>query len=318
MATDSNAYQNPRTDFPAQAGNAATGDVQLDIGKLVWVAAMLLGGTVGSAITATPGAVAMFLVFTATTLCLGHSLGMHRRFIHRSYDCPRWLEYLFVHLGVLVGLAGPLGMLRTHDTRDWAQRQRECHDYFGHGQPWYRDAWWQLVCSIELASPPEIRIEADIAADPVYDWMERTWLWQQLPWALLLFTVGGWAWVFWGICSRVTVSIFGHWLVGYFAHNRGEQRWQVAGAAVQGYNLPWFALLTMGESWHNNHHAFPGSARLGHDPSQWDPGWWVLAGLQRIGLVTNLMTPELITDRTDLMPTDIAPRRLARSDEPTT
>ncbi|MEM8984191.1 MAG: acyl-CoA desaturase [Pseudomonadota bacterium] len=300
MTGSAAAYANPRTDFDGQRGDAAAGFVRFDPMKLVWVGAMLLGGTIGSALTVTPGAVVVFIVFTATTLCLGHSLGMHRRFIHRSYECPRWLEYLFVHLGVLVGLAGPLGMLRTHDTRDWAQRQRHCHDYFSHGQPWYRDLVWQLVGTIELASPPEIRIETDIAADRVYQVMERTWMWQQLPWAALLFALGGWAWVFWGICSRVSVSIIGHWLVGYFAHNRGEQRWRVSGAAVQGYNLPWFALLTMGESWHNNHHAYPGSARLGLEPGQHDPGWWVLAGLARLGLVWNVITAEQLQIRSDL------------------
>jgi len=48
----------------------------------------------------------VFLVFAAATLCLGHSLDMRRRLIHHSYVCPLWLEYFFVHLGVLVGMAG--------------------------------------------------------------------------------------------------------------------------------------------------------------------------------------------------------------------
>jgi stearoyl-CoA desaturase (delta-9 desaturase) len=50
----------------------------------------------------------------------------------------------------------------------------------------------------------------------------------------------------------------------------------VDGAAVQGRNIPLTSLLTMGESWHNNHHAFPGSARLGLYAGEWDPGWWML------------------------------------------
>lgn len=57
----------------------------------------------------------------------------------------------------------------------------------------------------------------------------------------------------------------------------------MSGAAVQGYNVRWFALLTMGESWHNNHHAFPMSAKLGLQQGQWDPGWWVIQGLVKIG-----------------------------------
>ncbi len=293
-------YQNPRLDYADQCGSAEYGVVRTDTAKVLWVGSMLILGTVGAAITATPSAILLFVVFTAITLCFGHSLGMHRRFIHRSYDCPKWMEVLFVHFGVLVGLAGPLGMLRTHDTRDWAQRQSRCHPYFAHDEVWYRDLWWQLFCSIDLARPPSIRIESRIAEDPVYRWMEKTWMWQQLPWAMVFFAIGGWAWVCWGIGTRVSVSIIGHWLIGYFAHNHGRRDWHVEGAAVQGYNVPFCALLTMGESWHNNHHAFPGSAKLGVEPGQWDPGWWVLKALAAAGLVSNLVLPGSPESRGDL------------------
>ncbi len=261
------------------------GQVRFEPGKALWMGLMTTGAVVGGALTMTTGAVAVFLITTAVTLCLGHSLGMHRRFIHRSYRCPRWLEHTFVHFGTLVGLAGPLTMLKVHDTRDWAQRQIACHDFFAHRQPWYRDLYWQVFCRIELDRPPCIRIEPEIADDPVIRRMETTWMAQQLPWALLFFTLGGWGWVFWGICTRVVVCVLRHWAVGYAAHNRGQQTWHVKGAAVQGYNVPWCALITMGESWHNNHHAHPSSPRLGLQPGQWDPGWWVLRALQRARLV---------------------------------
>lgn len=301
MSGNSADYANPRIDFAEQPGQAGAGEVRADPVKIAWVGSMIALGTVGSALTITAGAVVLFIAFTALTLCLGHSLGMHRRFIHRSYDCPKWLEYLFVHLGVLVGLAGPLGMLKTHDTRDWAQRQTNCHDYFSHKQIWYRDLWWQLFCSIELKDEPRIVIEDAIKEDRVYWWMERTWMLQQVPFAALFYWLGGWSWVFWGICTRTSVSVFGHWLIGYFAHNKGGRSWHVPGAAVQGYNVPWCALLTMGESWHNNHHAFPGSARLGVKKGQWDPGWWVLRLLTRVGLVKNAVTYESLRKRSDLV-----------------
>ena len=294
-------YSNPRIDRPGAVADAHAGVVRADPVKIAWVGSMLILGTIGSALTVSVGGVGIFLASTIVTLCLGHSVGMHRRFIHRAYDCPKWMEYLFVHFGVLVGLAGPYGMLRTHDTRDWAQRQARCHDYFSHKSAWYRDLWWQLFCTIDLCYPPEFEMEAEIENDRVYRFMENTWMLQQLPWAVLFFWIGDWSWVFWGICSRVTVSVFGHWLIGHFAHNTGGKIWHVTGAAVQGYNIPWSALLTMGESWHNNHHAFPGSARMGLDKGQWDPGWWVLLALRRLGLVSNLVTPESIEPRPELV-----------------
>ena len=316
MNGNASSYRNPRIDRPGRVADAYNGLIRADGTKILWIGSMFAFGTVGSALTVSASAVGVFVTSSVITLCLGHSLGMHRRFIHRAYECPRWLEYLFVHFGVLVGLAGPLGMLRTHDMRDWAQRQSRCHDYFAHKNVWYRDLWWQLFCSIDLENPPAIDIEADIANDPVYRVMERTWMLQQLPWAILFFWFGGWSWVFWGICSRVSVSIFGHWLIGHFAHNTGGKDWHVTGASVQGYNVPWSALLTMGESWHNNHHAFPGSAKMGLEKSQWDPGWWVLLGLQRLRLVSNLVTPAALDARPELVRIQATP--MPQNGPPTT
>lgn len=301
MNEHGSSYFNRRIDGQRQTVSASNGIVSADATKVLWVGPMLALGTAGSALTTSFGAVMLFLGSTIVTLCLGHSLGMHRRFIHRSYHCPGWMEYLFVHFGVLVGLAGPFGMLRTHDTRDWAQRQKTCHDYFSHGQVWYRDFWWQVFCSIELEDPPDLEVEPEIAEDVVYQWMERTWMLQQLPWAILFFLLGGWGWVFWGICSRVSISVIGHWAIGYLAHNRGACTWHVDGAAVQGFNVPWAALVTMGESWHNNHHAFPGSAKLGIHKGQWDPGWWVLQALKRARLVSRIETHETLANRSDLV-----------------
>jgi len=48
----------------------------------------------------------------------------------------------------------------------------------------------------------------------------------------------------------------------------------------------------MGENWHNNHHAFPTSAKLGLEKGQWDPGWWVLSLLRKMGLVSDLVVAD--------------------------
>jgi stearoyl-CoA desaturase (delta-9 desaturase) len=57
----------------------------------------------------------------------------------------------------------------------------------------------------------------------------------------------------------------------------------------------------MGEAWHNNHHAFPGSARLGLKEGEADPGWWVLSTLGRFGLVWDVKTPEMLPHRPNLV-----------------
>ncbi len=269
--------------------------------KSLWFLGMATIAVFGGIATFSWDACVVFVVLTGFVLLLGHSLGSHRKLIHDSYQCSQWLEYAFVYLGVQVGLAGPLGLLKQHELRDYAQRLPVCHDYLRHGSTFWRDAWWQLNCELHLKNPPQLQIESRLGEDRFYRWLERTWMLQQLPPALLLFAVGGWAYVIWGVCARVTVAVFGHWLIGYFAHNHGHMNYAVIGAAVQGRNIRFVSLITMGESWHNNHHAFPGSARLGLFPGEWDPGWWVLSALRRVGLVWKLKLPGDLVFRRELV-----------------
>jgi len=294
-------YHNERIDDSGHC-NANDGIVVLSFAKLCWLGGMLILSVVGGVLTFSLEALLVFIITTAISLCMGHSLGMHRKLIHQSYQCPQWLEYLLVHLGVLVGLAGPIGMIRTHDMRDWAQRQDKCHDYFGHQQPMIIDAYWQLFCDINLNKPPTFKLEQRVKDNNVLNLMENTWMLQQLPWALLFFAIGGLPWVIWGICMRVSVSVLGHWLIGYFAHNHGERHWHVKGAHIQGHNIRFAALITMGESWHNNHHAYPGSAKLGLKPGEVDLGWYVLQGLKKAGLIWAIKLPKDLPKRPELEP----------------
>ena len=118
--------------------------------------------------------------------------------------------------------------------------------------------------------------------------------------AFLLFAFGGVSWVVWGVAVRVAVSLTGHWLVGHFAHRGGEQGWRVDHVAVQGYNLPAFGLVTFGESFHGNHHAFPESARLGLERGQIDLGWTFIRILMWLGLASEIKLPENTAHRDGL------------------
>lgn len=269
--------------------------------KSLWIGSMTTAALILGPAFFSWTALLIFIVSSGITLCAGHSVGMHRRLIHGSFECPPWLEYVCVYLGVLVGMAGPFGMIRLHDMRDWAQRQRACHGYFAHDAGFWRDAWHQLHCRLDLASPPEFRLEPRLANDRVYLWMERTWMAQQAPWALLFLVVGGVPWLVWGVCARVAVCVTGHWLVGHYAHRQGGQTWVVDGACVQGYNVKIAGLISMGESWHNNHHAYPGSAKLGLEPGQIDLGWALILGLRQFGLAWRIITPDSLPRRSALI-----------------
>jgi fatty-acid desaturase len=300
LQSSQSTLRSPRM-FEADGTNAVEGTVDWKPVKSIWIFAMTLAALAGGPLFFTWSGLVLFLVTAAITICLGHSLGMHRRLIHRSYDCPRWLERMFVYFGTLVGMAGPYGMVRQHEIRDWAQRKPRCHPYLAHRSSILRDGYWQLHCELCLAHPPDLVMEPRLRNDRFYRFLDRTWMVQQLPWALLFLTAGGISWLIWGIPVRVAVSVTGHWLVGYFAHNRGPRSWHIEGAGVQGYNVRYFGFLTMGEAWHNNHHAFPASARLGLYPGETDPGWRVLQILERFGLVWNLKTPDMLPPRPNLI-----------------
>jgi fatty-acid desaturase len=276
-------------------------------GQVRWAPAksLWIGTMTGAAVVLGPAffswnALLLFIVTSGITLCFGHSVGMHRRLIHGSFTCPLWLEYLCVYLGTLVGMAGPIGMVRVHDFRDWAQRQARCHDYFCHRRNFWHDAWWQLHCQMVLDHSPAFHLEPRLSGDRFYRAVEQSWMLQQLPWAVLFFAIGGIGWLVWGICARVSVCVIGHWLVGHFAHRQGGQSWIVQGAAAQGYNIEIAGLISMGESWHNNHHAYPGSAKLGLYPGQIDLGWWLIKVFEALGLARAIKTPGDLPHRAEL------------------
>jgi sn-1 stearoyl-lipid 9-desaturase len=266
------------------------GNVKWDTAHSLWNGAMMLATLILGPMTFRWSAFAVFILLTGGFLLLGHSVGFHRRLIHGSFKAPRWLDYLLMWCGTAVGMSGPFWMIRAHDLRDWAQRRPDCHAYLAHKRPMLIDGVWQLHFRLELANPPTFDL-GEVGRDPFYRFLERSWMLQQLPIAALLYLLGGWPFVVWGVCARVFISVFGHWFVGHLAHNRGPQTWLVHGAGVQAFDVPWAAIPTMGEAWHNNHHAFPGSAFTDFRWWQVDASGLLIRLLARLGWAWDVRSP---------------------------
>lgn len=249
-------------------------------------------------------ALLLFCVSIYVTLLLGHSVGFHRMMIHRSFTAKKPLRRLLIFIGVLVGMGGPSNVIRVHDIRDWAQRLPECHDYFSHRRGYAQDVFWQLFCGFEFERPPRLQIEKDLTDDAVFRALDKGWWGLQIFLAILFYWAGGVAWVLWGCCLRVFISIWGHWTVTYFCHNPGPGTWHVIGAGVQASNLRFgdhiAGFLTHGECWHNNHHAFPESARIGLEHGQLDPAWTMITALKKCGWVSGVGHPRGPAERDDL------------------
>lgn len=276
------------------------GEVVYDLPKLSWNLGMITAAITTAPVTFNIDALILFVILTWTSLLIGHSVGMHRMMIHRTFECPSWLEKVLIYIGVLVGMSGPYGIIKIHDVRDWAQRQPICHDFFAHRQGYWHDLWWQLTCRFRFSNPPVIAIEDRYFADEFYQWLESSWRYHQLFLALLLYFIGGWSFVVWGVFVRVSVSIVGHWSITYFCHNPGPGKWRVKGAYIQASNLKYLGFLTYGECWHNNHHAFPESARIGLYEGQSDPAWRFIQCLEKLGLAKKIGVPRSENSQNDL------------------
>ena len=110
-----------------------SGRIVWDPVKSLWLFLMLGLAVVFGPMTLGWGSFSVFLITSAVTLMAGHSVGMHRLLIHHAFAAPLWLERLLIWLGTLVGMAGPYGMIRAHDIRDWHQRQSICPPHPSHG-----------------------------------------------------------------------------------------------------------------------------------------------------------------------------------------
>ena len=237
-------------------------------------------------------AVATLLILYWVTACLGVTIGYHRLLSHRAFRVPQWLERFFATCGALSCQHGPIdwvGLHRHH--HKFSDTDADHHDS-NKGFGWSHMGW-MLEAVPALAAVP--RLTGDLAADPYYRWLNKWFLALQLPLAALLYWIGtatgagGWALVLWGIPLRLVLVYHVTWLVNSATHCWGEA---VHESGDKSRNNLWVALFTFGEGWHNNHHAYPHSARHGFGPGQLDLTWQHIRLLRALGLATQVRLPK--------------------------
>lgn len=267
----------------------AIGRVRFDWAKSLWLWGMLLSGVLYGIPAATPRLVAASVALAVLTLCLGHSVGLHRGVIHRTYETSRTVRGALVYLFVLSGLGSPLAWARLHAVRDYWQNRLDCPRYFAYDHSLARDFIWNLHMTLEPADArAEAKLPADVTTDPWLRFLDRTWRLHVLVLAAVLYVTLGAAGVAVCICARTAAGILGHWFVGYAAHAWGERRFVVAGAKESGTNVWLLGVLSFGEGFHNNHHAHPTSARMGMRRFDLDLGWVFLRALEFVGVVQDV------------------------------
>jgi len=249
------------------------------------------------------------VVLTLTYLLtgLGITVGFHRLFTHRSFKTSAPLRALLAVLGS-AAVEGPV--------IEWVSNHRKHHRFSDQpGDPHsphvdHASGWRGALTGLFHAHvgwlfndepmADQERYAKDLLADPVVRFVDRTFLvWVLaglafpfgLGLALTGSLAGGLTGLLWGGAVRMFFLHHSTFSINSLCHFFGRRQFATAD---QSRNLLWLALPTLGEAWHNNHHAFPTSARHGLRWWQLDPSAWLIAGLERVGLVWDVVyiTPE--------------------------
>ncbi|MGO8757489.1 MAG: acyl-CoA desaturase [Terracidiphilus sp.] len=288
----------PRTshDLPAHRqinmGRAASVSQGLSWGTLLVVAAFHLGAVAALFLFSWPRLIVMAALYV---LAINVGIGMcyHRLLTHRGYQAPRWLEYLMTFCATLALEGGPIFWVSTHRVHHQLSDQEGDPHTPREGGWWAHTGWVIFGAPLHAQSEALARYVPDLRRDRVHVWLSKYhWLPITVS-GLLLFGLG---WVFggpvnaigmvlWGVFLRVTLGLHATWLVNSATHLWGSRRFETRDDSRNSW---WVALVTGGEGWHNNHHAHPVSARHGLAWYEFDPHFWGIWLLSRLGLARKI------------------------------
>ncbi len=235
---------------------------------------------------------------------LGITVGFHRMLTHRAFETSRPVKALFAILGS-AAIEGPVISWVADHRKHHAFTDREGdphspHVDHGHGLKgalrglFHAHVGWLFIHTQRAAKD---RYARDLVDDPVIAWVSRTFfLWAALGllvpfglgWALGGGVGAGLTGLLWGGAVRILVLHHVTYSINSLCHVFGSRRFATDD---ESRNLSWLAPLAMGENFHNNHHAFPTSARHGLGRHQWDLSAAVIGLMERLGLVWSVKYP---------------------------
>lgn len=238
-------------------------------------------------------AFALFYVYHAQ----GITLGYHRLLSHKSLQVPKWLEYLVVSGGYLTLEGSPIFWVTTH---------RLHHRYSDHaGDPhapkdglWHAFVSWMWKPKVLISAEESKKIAPDLYRDPVYKflhcnhthWDGYLCLTFAVLFRLALYFAFGPV-VLAANLLATAMSFLGPLLVNSIGHLR-QFGYETYPCGDDSRNVWFVAMLSMGEGWHNNHHAFPQSARHGLTWKEPDPTWMTISVLKLLGIAKEIRLPK--------------------------
>lgn len=211
---------------------------------------------------------------------LGVGLGYHRLLTHRSFKSPKWLEYT---LTVFASMA------LQNEAYKWVATHRMHHQFTETDKDPHSTKpgfWWAHIGWIFKGTAQDHdeatlkKYVPDLLKDSGQQLIARLFYVPIILSAIILFLIGGWGMVLWGVVVRTIFGWHTTWFVNSLSHLYGKRRYETSDDSTNN----WFvAILTFGEGWHNNHHAFPTSARHGFVWYEFDQNWITIQIFKRLG-----------------------------------
>jgi stearoyl-CoA desaturase (delta-9 desaturase) len=208
--------------------------------------------------------------------------GFHRYFSHRAYRLARVPQFLMAFLGQTAAQKGVLWWASNHrHHHKYSDRPEDVHSPIQGGFWWSHIGW---ILSPDYTETDVSRVP-DLARFPELRWLDRHEFLPTVTYAVALYLVFGWTGLVYGYFLSTVLLWHGTFSINSVMHLVGRRAYATTDDSRNSFA---FAVLTMGEGWHNNHHWAPGSAAQGFRWWEIDPSFYLLWILERIGLVHGL------------------------------
>jgi len=245
--------------------------------------------------------IGLFFAFWALT-GIGISVGYHRYFTHRAFKARPMVGAVLTVLGSMAGQGALLSWVAMHRRHhELSDQPGDPHspNLHGHGlSATLKGLLHSHFTWMKEHDYPNVAYYApDLLRDPLVARTARHYYtWVVLGLALPALLGGLLSQSLWGALTgflwggAVRMFVVGHiiWSINSLLHRFGTRPYQSRDFSRNGGV---FGLITFGEAWHNNHHAFPESPSFGLQWSAFDPGYWVIRGLSMVGLAWDLRVP---------------------------
>ncbi len=211
--------------------------------------------------------------------------GYHRYFSHRTFKTSRAFQFVLAWLGTMSFQKGVLWWAAHHRAHHrFSDQEDDIHSPTLRGIVWAH-VGWILSPNYEKTDWDRIR---DFARFPELVWLNKYHLVPGVLLCVVLFLAGGMPALVWGGFVSTVVLWHATFTINSLSHVFGKIRYKTTDTSKNNWAL---ALLTMGEGWHNNHHYYQASANQGFFWWEIDLSFYVLRGLEKVGIVWGVKTP---------------------------